>query len=1101
MTMQAQACGNLTLKEALSGLEGGAHVCSLYERAQEQAESAALFIDIGLRRGEACLYIADDKDVEDVLSLLRRQGVDADAPLISGQLRVITKSEAYLHSRPFTPEAMIALLEESMRESMEAGFDGFRVTGEMTWVLDGAPGGERLLKYESELSRFLSKRRCTALCQYDRNRFPAQIIRDAILTHHYIIRNYRLLENRYSVPPEELASLSRESHEIDRFLSMLADRHEKEKQLADSEAMYRETLNSISDAVLMTNDSGAFTFVCGHLEDILGISAGEAVRRGSIQALLGEDIPGPADLGEDGEIRELEWPFESPSHGKLFLIVSIRRVRIGKGTVLYVCRDMTGRIRTQERLRASEERLRLVMGASGSGFFDFDLQTDSVAYSDYWFELLGYKPGELPQTYDTWTSLLHPDDRASAERAVWDWMHRGMRFALEFRMRAKDGSYRWILARAQCVAHNQDGDPLRVVGSHMDITEKKNTEQALLDERQKLETLLESIPAFVYLIAPDRSVRYANREFRERFGQPNGHRCWEILAGRECACPECPYDQVWQSKQLLQREWMDKQGRVYAIHDIPFTDTDGSPLVLMIGFDITARINIEESLRESEQRYRTIFEKVPDGIIITEVDSGRIAQANPAACRMYGYGPGELPGLLFEEFISQAGSSLYEKALKRLDTGKPFQAESEEVRKDGSPFHVEMQGGRVTWKSRDYNLFIIRDITENKRYQERIRQSEKMEAIGTLAGGIAHDFNNILSVVLGFAELAREDVKDRPEAVENLNEILHAGQRAQELVNQILTFSRRSEHQRKPLRLQSIVKEGTRFLRASIPASVEMHTAVAEDCGPVLADPTGMHQVLMNLCTNAYQSIRETGGLLTVGVKQVLLDPKQAELLPDLKAGPHVCLTVADTGCGIDATILNRIFEPYFTTKEKGEGTGLGLATVHSIVQAHDGAIKVESAPGQGTLFEVYLPVCIQDAEGALPPSIEYQHTRGHERILVIDDETAVLRVVAKHLSRMGYGVSAFDEPTKALDAFRAAPDQYDIVVSDMTMPKLSGKKLAEEILALQPGLPVILCTGYSKNVSAESLHGLGIHSVIQKPLELTKLAEAVRSALRAARS
>jgi len=400
---------------------------------------------------------------------------------------------------------------------------------------------------------------------------------------------------------------------------------------------------------------------------------------------------------------------------------------------------------------------------------------------------------------------------------------------------------------------------------------------------------------------------------------------------------------------------------------------------------------------------------------------------------------------------------------------------------------------------RNQNLLLeekIRDRTKAlAEYERQLQLLMKMQAIGTLAGGIAHDFNNILFPILGFTELTMEDVPADSQAHTNLEEILKATNRAKDLVQQILTFSRQSDYERKPLRVHFIVKEALKLLRASIPTSIEIQSELNEDCGPIKGDPTQIHQVVMNLCTNAYHAMAESGGTLKVSMEEIVIGIDDMLENIGMKYGPHVHLRVSDQGVGMEPAVLERIFEPYFTTKEPGKGTGLGLSVIHGIVKNHGGHIRVNSSPGHGTTFDVYLPI-IEETEIEDETDAEVKDAHGTEHIMVVDDEETIVTMERKILERLGYRVTSNTDSIEALREFTDHPEMYDLVITDMTMPHMTGDLLAKKMLDIKPTLPVILCTGFNERISEEKALELGIAKFVMKPVITDELTDAIRTAL-----
>jgi PAS domain S-box-containing protein len=510
----------------------------------------------------------------------------------------------------------------------------------------------------------------------------------------------------------------------------------------------------------------------------------------------------------------------------------------------------------------------------------------------------------------------------------------------------------------------------------------------------------------------------------------------------------------------------------------------------------------QRALRESEERYRLLVESSPVAIVV--YTAREILFANEAFLELMGVRSTEdLLGRSLRHVLAPDSAGALEKRQNQLAQGPPIgQCEGAVVRPDGGVLDVEISLSAVSLGGRPAYQAVISDVTERKRIERekeatevQLAQARKMEAIGTLAGGVAHDFNNILGAIMGYTELVKDGLPEGSEARANLEAALRAGRRAGDLIEQILAFTRQAETRRRPVMVRLVVKEALRLLRASIPTTIDIRQRIAPDPGAVLADPTQLEQVLINLCTNAYQAMEEEGGVLEVSLAPVKVDASFAQAHPRLREGDYLLLTVSDTGCGMDEATLERAFEPFFTTKEKGKGTGLGLATVRGIVSALEGDILVHSAPGKGSAFEVYLPRFEVTADSETPEKGFVPRGNG-ERVLLVDDEPAILHMGRQMLERLNYEVVTMNHSPEALAAFRKDPGQFDLVVTDQTMPKITGARLAVEMMRIRPDLPVVLTTGFSKAVSPERAELIGVRQFLPKPFTMRTLGEAVHLAL-----
>jgi len=441
-------------------------------------------------------------------------------------------------------------------------------------------------------------------------------------------------------------------------------------------------------------------------------------------------------------------------------------------------------------------------------------------------------------------------------------------------------------------------------------------------------------------------------------------------------------------------------------------------------------------------------------------------------------------------------ATVEEQVRRRLSGETKFvQYEVRCHKKNGKIIDVAIFGSATIYNGNPAAIGTVLDITERKKLEARLQQAQKMESIGTLAGGIAHDFNNILFPIVGHTEILLEDIPADSPLHSNLNEVFNSAMRARDLVKQILTFSRQDSHEIKIMRMQPVIKEALTLIRSTIPTSIEINQTISPDCGPIKADPTQIHQVVMNLATNAFHAMEDSGGELKVNLIEIELDAQDLPS-PNMESGPYACLTVADTGTGIDGNIRKRIFDPFFTTKELGKGTGMGLSVIHGIVQSAGGNIQVNSEPGQGTEFHVYLPVAKSHFEQPETQTKEPLQ-RGTEQILIVDDEDAIVCMEKQMLERLGYSVVSHTSSVEALEAFRAKPDKFDMAITDMAMPNMSGDELASELIKIRSDIPILLCTGFSERIPEEKAKSIGIKGFLMKPIVRADLSKMVRKVLK----
>lgn len=631
----------------------------------------------------------------------------------------------------------------------------------------------------------------------------------------------------------------------------------------------------------------------------------------------------------------------------------------------------------------------------------------------------------------------------------------------------------------------------------------RKTRDELEDNRNKLHNIIKKSPLPIVITDENQDIRFYNDKFIDSFGYTiedisTADQWWETVY------PDPDY------RQTVQNSWVSaiKEAEIknvdIGMQEWDITTKDGSRrtcefyMMPMVDGGLVVMNDITEKKR-GEARFKAIFESANDGLIIATLTK-QFIHCNKKIRTLLGYSQAELMEMnvhdLHPEETTEKAVELFEKMIK----GEITIAKSLPVkRKDNSIFYADINSSLIELDGKNYIMGSFRDVTElfeierqKSELEKKLIQTQKMESIGTLAGGIAHDFNNILSSIIGFSEMALEQVDKGSVLEDDLQEILTGGLRAKELVKQILTFARQTDVALKPLNIAPVIEEAVRFIRSSTPSDIEINHQI--DCtNRIMGNPTQVHQIIMNICTNAAQSI-QGAGRINIEATDLLVTTALVEQGKRISPGEYIKIEISDTGPGISAAHQKSIFEPYFTTKQPGEGTGLGLAVVHGIVKVYNGEILVKSNPEEGTRFTIYLPATTNT--GIVTENPEKKLPTGSETILFIDDEPSIVKMGTQHLSRLGYTVISATSSSEALNLIKTSSVDIDLVITDMTMPKMTGDQLAKEILSINPGLPIILCTGYSKRINDEAIEELGIKALMIKPVEKPELAGTVRSVL-----
>jgi two-component system CheB/CheR fusion protein len=914
------------------------------------------------------------------------------------------------------------------------------------------------------------------------------------------------------------------------LLSVVRDISER-KQAALISARLASIVTSSEDAIISKDLDGTILSWNTGAERLFGFRADEMIGQ-SITLLI------PAELDHEEHLIQMTLAkgehldhFETvrltKDGGKVAVSLTVSPIHDQQGTVVgisKIARDISERKQAEQALRASEQRLRLALEATSEALWDWDVPSGRVYRSARYYELVNRRREEDTQDFAFFRSTVHPEDIEHALANI-EAHQQGLSesIAFEYRLHPQLGETRWLRGKGKVVARDEHGGALRIVGTLADVTREKRITDALRESQSTLQAALFSMTDAVFI--SDRDGRFVtfNDAFATFHRFADKESCLTSLAQyydifevyldtgeplpfEQWAIPRALRGEIATNEEYSLRRKDTGETWAGSYSFSPIRDKQGGIVgAVVVGRDITERKQQEQALQLSEQRRTLALEGASAGTWEWILSSNENIWSDEI-WELYGLQPYSCKpsyAAWLNVVHPDERDTVEQDLLAAVERAVPFQLEWR-INLPGDAERWLMARGRPSFDSNgtlERYLGIVMDITERKeneasrnRLETQLQQAQKMEAIGTLAGGIAHDFNNILAAILGYTEMAKEGLDSGVDVRRDLGKVLEAAGRAANLVRQILTFSRHNRTERVPLEPIHLVKEAIKLLRPALPSTITIHPIRHEGTGAILADPTQIHQVVMNLCTNAFHAMEATGGVLTISLGDYELRAEDLANHPKIAPGTFVRLSIGDSGPGITPEIMDKIFDPYFTTKEVGRGTGLGLAIVHSIATAAGGFVHCESVPGNGAIFHVYFPAIETELPQKTGPI--KTATMGQERILLIDDEVMLAEMERTMLERLGYQVTVSTNSLDALAVFQENPLQFDAVITDQTMPEMTGIDLARKMLAIRPELPIILCTGYSSLINEQQARASGIKGFAMKPLSNKELAQMLRLVL-----
>ncbi|MEQ1795900.1 MAG: PAS domain S-box protein [Nitrospira sp.] len=925
---------------------------------------------------------------------------------------------------------------------------------------------------------------------------------------------------------------------ITQYIWVMSDatqRQQAEEALKDSHDPSQVLAELMAEAIMMVGEANTIVYINPAGLRLLGATSAEQLIGKPLTAIVHPDqheatghrmqyLRGSGDPRTRYEERFVRLNGQTPQDVLTALVSAAPILWKGKASTVLSFSDQTEQQQARSTTQRLEQQLSSTETVAHLGSWEWNPRENRAHWSDELYRIFGYLPGSVTPSQDLFISSFHPEDRDRLQSALTQFLQSGTKLDVACRIVHPNGTLRHVRCVGEDVARDEIDLPIRISGTLQDLTPHVMMEQIAHDRDEQFRMVVESAPNGILLTSEDGTITLANNTLETMFGYGHGE-----LIGRsvDMLLPEAlRSDHLDQRKHFFSspvsrpmgagREFLArrKDGREIPV-EIGLTPlhTSTGLHVLATIVDISARKALDALLGEKDALNQAVLDSLTAEVAVLD-QAGDITAVNKAWRQFAPSGAGEAAPIS----PGQNYVAICRNAVLQGDAGAQEAIEGIEAVRTGTQdrFCLEYPCS-TTADTRWFAMTVMplrgpreglvithEDISARKRAEQEREQLlaqtqhlQKMEAIGTLAGGIAHEFNNSLTAVLGFSELALKGLPKDHKVRRHLDQVIVAGRKSRDLVHQLLTFSQQGRHLKRPLSLHVLVKESLKLLRPLVPSWIQVHEHILVPSPPVSADSSQMHQLVLNLVENALRAMQKTGGTLSIFLEETQVQQPRLGPQARLEPGSYLRLMVRDTGTGMTPDVQSRIFDPFFTTKELGEGLGMGLAVVHGIVSAHGGTVFVDSAPDVGTTVEVYLPILPTPAISTTPSGSDEPLPQGHECVLFVDDEESLARFGGEMLESLGYYAVVRMSASEALQAFRMAPQRFDLLITDRTMPNMSGEALAKDCRLLRPDLPIILCSGSEPPLSQEAPpHSQGVTKYVLKPLMLQDLARTIRQVL-----